>query len=108
MPNPSKMAGLTNVADLRAEKPRDEKAIAAYRAEILTEILLTELREERGVTQAAIAERLQTSRPNVSRIEHEDDVRLSTLTRYVGAMGGRVRVIAEFDDGMTRDLLAES
>lgn len=59
---------------------------------------LTELRESRGVTQTQIAEHLTTSRPNVSRIEREDDLRVSTLSRYIDALGGQMEVRAVFPD----------
>ncbi len=48
---------------------------------------------------------LETSRPNVSRIEREVDVRLSTLQRYVEALGGELELIARFPDGESRTLL---
>jgi DNA-binding XRE family transcriptional regulator len=62
------------------------------------EVTLTELRESRGVTQTQIAEHLTTSRPNVSRIEREGDLRVSTLSRYIDALGGQIEVRAVFPD----------
>ena len=38
------------------------------------------------------------SQPNVSRIEQEEDVYLSTLARYVAALGGHLEVLAVFED----------
>lgn len=61
-------------------------------------VRLHELRERRGATQAEVAEGLGTSRPNVARIEAEEDVRVTTLERYVRALGGRLEVRAVFDD----------
>ena len=52
--------------------------------------MLAELRRSLDLTQAALAERLEVTQENVSRIERgEADVRLSTLSRYVEALGGR-------------------
>ncbi len=62
------------------------------------EIALAELREMRGVTQSSVADTLGTSRPNVARIEKELDIRLSTLERYVQALGGKLEIHAVFDD----------
>ncbi len=62
------------------------------------EIALAELRELRGASQTQIADSLGTSRPNVGRIEKEIDVRLSTLERYVEALGGKLEIHAVFDD----------
>lgn len=57
-----------------------------------------QLRERRGVSQAALASALEMSQPNISRIESEDDLYLSTLKRYVAALGGHVEVRAVFPD----------
>jgi transcriptional regulator with XRE-family HTH domain len=62
------------------------------------ELRLADLRRRRGVSQATMADSLAVSQPNVSRIEREDDVYLSTLTRYVQALGGYVEVVAVFPD----------
>lgn len=35
----------------------------------------------------------------MSRIEHQADLLASTLTRYLEAMGGRVTLTVQFDDG---------
>lgn len=62
------------------------------------EVALHELRERRGISQAVLADRLEVSRPRVSTIERAgEDLRLSTLERYVAALGGRLRVVATFD-----------
>lgn len=74
----------------------------------LLEIGLHELRERTGVTQTAIAERMETSRPNVHRIEHEDDIRLSTLERYVRAAGGVLHIEAVMPDGESIALLGSA
>jgi len=61
--------------------------------------MLSELRRDLDLTQAAIAERLEVTQENVSQIERgEADVRLSTLNRYVVALGGRLEVRAAFPD----------
>lgn len=65
---------------------------------------LAQMREERGATQDEVAAGLGTSQPNVSRIEHEEDIFLSTLRDYIGALGGRLEVRAIFPDGQAVDL----
>lgn len=66
-------------------------------------LALSELRAARAVTQQELAEALDVSQPNVSRIEHQDDVFLSTLRSYVEALGGRLEVRAVFEE-LTVDL----
>lgn len=62
------------------------------------EVALSQLREMRGVSQTTVAEHLETSRPNISGIENEADVRLSTLERYIEALGGQLEIHALFSD----------
>jgi transcriptional regulator with XRE-family HTH domain len=62
------------------------------------ELRLAELRRQRGVSQTQLADTLTVTQPNISRIEQEDDVYLSTLARYVAALGGRLEVRAVFED----------
>lgn len=66
---------------------------------------LAAARDARQVTQSGLAARMGVSQPDVSRIEREADIRLSTLHRYVEALGGRLRISAVFDDGTTAALL---
>lgn len=61
--------------------------------------MLADVRRELDLTQAVIAERLEVTQANVSQIERgEADVRLSTLNRYVEALGGRLEVRAAFPE----------
>lgn len=64
-------------------------------------VTLRELRRSRGLTQGALAIRLKRTQENVSRIEREDDPRLSTVANFVAAMGGKVSIVATFDDQET-------
>lgn len=87
--------------------PADREAIDEIKHAMLLQVRLRELRERRGATQDLVAEGLGTSRPNVSRIEAADDMRLTTLERYVRALGGRLEVRAVFEDEAV-DLTAEA
>jgi transcriptional regulator with XRE-family HTH domain len=97
---------LSNANELRRRRPPNRNRIDAIKRGVELEIALHEVRERRGITQEQVAERLTTSRPNVSRIEHEDDVRMSTMQRYVEALGGELEVVARFPDGDSQILLA--
>lgn len=51
-------------------------------------VLLRQARERVGLTQEEVAERLDTKKSAISRIEnHAGDIRLSTLERYAAAIG---------------------
>lgn len=70
----------------------------AYSRAIETALALGRLREARAVTQAELAARMAVSQANISRIEHEDDIYLSTLRAYVENLGGRLEISAVFPD----------
>jgi len=59
---------------------------------------LRQLRQARGRTQVQLAKILGISQPEVSRIERQTDVYLSTLQSYVAAMGGELKLMAVFGD----------
>ena len=59
---------------------------------------LAKIRESRQSTQRQVAEELKVTQANVSRIEHESDLYLSTLRNYIEALGGRLEITAVFDD----------
>lgn len=76
------------------------RAKAAKRTtEMLTALPLSELRRARELSQATLADLLQATQPEVSKIEHRADLYISTLRRYVEAMGGELDIIARFPDG---------
>jgi predicted transcriptional regulator len=90
-----------HVDEIRKRRPLDDDArsrVETTKRAMRLQVALAELREARGMSQAGVAGELGTSRPNVSRIESEVDVRLSTLERYVEALGGRLEIHAVFDD----------
>jgi transcriptional regulator with XRE-family HTH domain len=83
---------------VRGQRPLNEGRVATYERLMEAELRLAELRRRRGLSQAKIAHALAVSQPNISRIEQEDDIYLSTLVRYVAALGGHVEVLAVFPD----------
>lgn len=88
-------------AELAAEAkadPRRRARIAEYTRAIDDALSLGQLRREQGMAQGEVAGTLDVSQANVSRIEHEQDVYLSTLRNYVAALGGRLEVVAVFPD----------
>ncbi len=81
----------------RAERLRQAEERAA--AELVAyQQTLAELRRARALTQAQLASALNVSQAQVSRIEHQADLYLSTLESYVAAMGGSLELVAVFDD----------
>lgn len=75
----------------------DARVIAA-----LQQLPLLELRRARNLSQQKLAEALDTTQGEVSKIEHRTDLYLSTLRNYIEAMGGELDIIARFKDGAVR------
>ena len=87
--------------DTRVKRPVDETAVAAHVARMEAAeraYRLREIREELGVTQKELAERMDLTQPTISALEAGDLDRsgLATLTSYVEALGGIVEVTATF------------
>lgn len=54
-------------------------------------VVLRQAREAAGLTQDEVAQKSQTKKSAISRIEnHADDVRLSTIRRYAEAVGANL------------------
>lgn len=78
---------------LQAEVQRElDEQIQTY------ERSLRDVRRARKMTQVELAGALDVSQAQVSRIEGQADLYLSTLVRYVEAMGGRLELSARFAD----------
>jgi DNA-binding transcriptional regulator YiaG len=95
------MTGRTNFSKLREEleaKPGAKDKLADARAETLEEIRLYELRHQEAVSQAELAGRLDVTQGAISKFEHAEDVRVSTLREYLEALGARLELVAVFDD----------
>jgi transcriptional regulator with XRE-family HTH domain len=77
------------------QRKKIEDRAAALIAE---EMSLRDLRKARKLTQARVAKTLGITQDSVSRLEKRSDLLLSTLRKTVKAMGGEVRIVAEFPD----------
>ena len=82
------------------ELPLKRRAKVESRAAelIVEEMTLRDMRKARKLTQVELAEELNIGQDSVSRLEKRRDILLSTLRNVVQAMGGRLRIVAEFPD----------
>jgi transcriptional regulator with XRE-family HTH domain len=84
---------------IRKLSPAERKKVEDRAAEIIAEEMsLRDLRKARKLTQARVAKTLGITQDSVSRLEKRSDLLLSTLRKTVKAMGGNVRIVAEFPD----------
>ncbi len=94
-----------NFKDLRTDlagRVGEERVAAAEQAERdryeLEQLALGDIRRARALTQTQLAQALGVSQAQVSRLESQTDLFLSTLASYIEAMGGELDLIATFPD----------
>lgn len=77
--------------------PEMRARVEARRQELIEEeMTLRDLRSVQHLTQERVAEILGVEQDSVSRMERRADMLLSTMSSYVEAMGGKLRLVAEF------------
>ena len=87
-------------SELRARmSPKARAQSEAMTAKLLKEMPLQELRQALDLTQQQVAETLKIEQAAVSKMEKQTDMYLSTLRRFIAAMGGRLEIIAHFREG---------
>lgn len=97
------MAGHRKFNELRARRTPERRARNQAETErLLAEMPLAELRQAQELTQTTLADLLETSQGEVSKIEKRADRYVSTLRRYIEAMGGQLDIVARFPDGDVR------
>ena len=79
--------------------PERRQRIEALKNELLVEMPLHELRCARDLTQRDLADKLKVNQPAVSKLEQRADVYVSSLRSYIEAVGGRLKIVAEFPEG---------
>ena len=78
---------------------REREVVESRGAELIAEeMTLRDLRKAHALTQQRMAELLGIGQEGISRLEKRSDLLLSTLRSYVEAMGGRLRLVAEFPE----------
>ncbi|MGQ0465276.1 MAG: helix-turn-helix domain-containing protein [Sporichthyaceae bacterium] len=91
----------TNFDELRrkvAARPGAQQRLAAAREETLEEMRLYELRHSEAISQVELAGRLNVTQGAISKLEHAEDVRISTLRQYLQGLGAHLELTAVFDD----------
>lgn len=93
------MAGRHSFAKLRARMTPDAQAKAEAEALRLGEEMdLAEVRRALRLSQDEIAQALQVGQGSVAKIEKRADMYVSTLRRFIEAMGGELEIVAQFAD----------
>ncbi len=79
--------------------PERRQRIEALKGEMLAEMPLHELRRARELTQRDLANMLRVNQPAISKLEQRTDVYVSSLRAYIEAVGGKLKIVAEFPEG---------
>lgn len=64
----------------------------------LLHLTLCELRKSLKLTQEEVANDLGVVQSALSKLEHQDDIQVSTLSRYIKSLGGSLKLVAHFPD----------
>ena len=63
---------------------------------------LKQIREDRGVSQKQLADRLDVTQGNISKLEKQTDIKIPTLRKYIEALDGKLEIVADLPEGSYR------
>ena len=78
--------------------PERRQRIEEKKAALREEMSLAEIRAALFLTQSTLAETMDVGQAEISKIEGRTDVFISTLRRFINAMGGELEINAVFPD----------
>ena len=82
------------IAHRKASDPQFAEGFDTGYEQFKIGVILRQAREEAGLTQEQLANRLHTKKSAISRIEnHAEDIRLSTLHRFATALGKNLEIV---------------
>lgn len=85
---------------LNNEDPAVVEQAKAIASEMLLDIHLAELRNRAELTQKEVADAMGIKQPTVAGMEKAgQDIKLSSLKKYIEATGGKLRLDIEMSDG---------
>ncbi|MBM9538820.1 helix-turn-helix domain-containing protein [Desulfobulbus alkaliphilus] len=81
------------IAKRKSSDPVFAKSFESGYKEFKIGVMLKVAREEAGLTQEQLAQKLNTKKTAISRIEnHAEDIKLSTLEKFAQALGKSLRI----------------
>lgn len=86
--------------ELLEKMPQDrQQRIKQCASQLMAEMPLQELRKALQLTQQQVAATLSMNQAAVSKMEGQTDMYVSTLRRFIEAMGGDLHIVAHFPQG---------
>ncbi|EAW44001.1 XRE family transcriptional regulator [Nodularia spumigena CS-584] len=84
-------------SELRKRMTPEQRAESETRAKLaLLHMTLLELQESLELTQNNVKTDLSDVFSTISELENQEDIPISTLSRYIKALGGNLKIIANF------------
>lgn len=92
---------MATLKELMAKQSPESQERIAEKVEVLRQaVALNMLREELNLSQAELASAMGVKQPTIAKMEQADnDPRLSTLKRYVTALGGELSIDVKLPTG---------
>ena len=97
------MTGRRSFAELRSRMSPEAQALSeAEGLRLRGEMDLAEVRRALRLSQEELAQTLQVGQAAIAKIEKRTDMYVSTLRRFIEAMGGELEIVARFPDHSVR------
>ena len=92
---------MATLKELMAQQSAESQERIAAKVEVMRRIVaLNQLRDELNISQTELAAAMGEKQPTVAKIEQPgNDPRLSTLKRYVSALGGEMSIDVTLPNG---------
>ena len=92
---------MATLKELMAQQSAESQGRIAAKVDVIRRIVaLNQLREELNISQTELAAAMGVKQPTVAKIEQPgNDPRLSTLKRYVSALGGEMSIDVTLPNG---------
>ncbi|AYY05282.1 XRE family transcriptional regulator [Enterobacter roggenkampii] len=92
---------MATLKELIAQQSAESQERIAAKVEVMRRIVaLNQLREELNISQTELAAAMGVKQPTLAKIEQPgNDPRLSTLKRYVSALGGEMSIDVTLPNG---------
>ncbi|WLS79048.1 helix-turn-helix transcriptional regulator [Erwinia pyri] len=92
---------MANLKELMAKQSPESRERIAGKVEAMRQVIaLNMLREELNLSQTEMAQAMGVKQPTIAKMEQADnDPRLSTLKRYVTALGGELSIDVKLPSG---------
>ena len=94
------MSGRHSFNNLRdSMSPRSQERLKKKLKQLRQEMALGEVRKAMSLTQTDLAEMLHIKQAALARLENRTDMYISSLRKYITALGGELDIVARFPDG---------